>query len=311
MSTRDDFPAPVKRLLALRAAHRCCNPRCRRLTIKPTDSGGTVSSGVAAHICGAAPGSARYDAAQTPEELAAAPNGIWVCHVCSDIIDKDSKTYPVDLLREWRTQHEAWIASEDLVPSLPRFTVNTLDGFSLPTQPGSIDLADLAGLREHSITLSASSRHELEHIKIRVQFPEPVASFEVVQAPPGVAVSVRPEQVGWVFSGTGGGSVTINRPPRPSPNFLVELERLVPMRNLVVRLVTTVEPELGGVAVPPSSADALEYYASGEFLYREGGQMFDRHFIVPLKTNGVRAVSSQSSEEDLGTRTLLRSMVWG
>lgn len=311
MKTRDDFPQHVKRLLALRAAHRCCDPHCRRLTIKPTDNGGTVSSGIAAHICGAAPGSPRYDPAQTPEERAAAANGIWVCHVCSDIIDKDARRYPVELLRDWRARHEMWVASEDLVPSLPLFVVNTLTGFSLPTQPGRIELAELADLREHSITLSASSRHELEHLQIRVQFPEPVVSFEVLQAPPGVAVSVRPEKVEWEFSGTGGASLTINRAPRPSPNFLIDLERLVPRRSLIFRLRTTVEPDLGGVAEPPYRGDALANYASGEFLYREGGQLFDRHFIVPLEIDNGRTVRAQAPEENLGTRALLQSMVWG
>ncbi|MEY4550773.1 MAG: hypothetical protein RL685_6968 [Pseudomonadota bacterium] len=312
MTTRDDFPAPVKRLLALRAAHRCCNPHCRRLTIKPTDTGGTVSTGVAAHIAAAASGGPRFDASQTPEERASAANGIWVCHICSDIIDKDRAKHPADLLIGWRSEHEAWVANEDLMPRLPIFTVSTVQGFSLPTEPAHIELSDLAHLREHSIVLSAASRHELEQLKIRIQFPEPVVSCEAVQIPPGIAVTVRPEKVDWVVSGSGGGSVTINRPARATPNFLIEMDRLVPRRDLILRLRTAVDASLHGLAEPSMShGDALLNYASGEFLYREGGQLFERHFIVPLDIDGERQVSAQASEENLGTRALLRSMVWG
>ena len=64
---RDDFPAPVKRLLAERAGYRCSNPDCRRLTIGPASIPiGSVSIGEAAHITAAAPPARRQPTSGAP-----------------------------------------------------------------------------------------------------------------------------------------------------------------------------------------------------------------------------------------------------
>lgn len=311
LSRRDDFSEPVKRRLALRAAHRCSNPDCRHFTIKPNDSGGAISSGVAAHICAAAVGGPRHDASQAPEERAAQSNGIWLCHTCSDFVDKDSSKYPVELLRGWRTQHEQWVTNEDLLPKLPRLLVTTVQGFTLPEQPAHLALDELKDLREHKIVLGTSSRHELEQVRIRVQFPEPVAKCGALNVPPGIGVNVRPDRPNFVFSGTGGASVTVTAPPRPIPNFVIEVERLLPGRDVVLRLWSTLEQLPGGLAGPKiDHGDALVTYALGEFLYREGGQIFPRRFIVPLASDSERNVTSAASEEEVGARRLIQSMVW-
>jgi hypothetical protein len=312
MKTRDEFSEPVKRILALRAAHRCSNPLCRRLTIKPTDTGGAVSSGIAAHVSGAARGGPRFNANQTPEERAGAANGIWLCHNCSDVIDKDEGKYPPELLFEWRRQHEAWVSNEDLVPKLPSVKVSTLKGFSLPEHPGTVQFRDFEGLREHSIVLSATSRHELQHVKMRLQFPELIAFYEVAQAPAGVAVKIGPEKVNWMVHGSGGGSVTLAGPARPSPNFVIELERLVPRRDLVLRVRTAVDRSPAGARNRPTPrGDALVTYVMGEFLYVDGSQMFERRFLVPLDVDDERNVTAQETEEDYGTRALIQVTRWG
>jgi hypothetical protein len=108
---RDEFPAPVKRELALRAAHFCSNPACLRLTAGPAsraDRG--LRTGHAAHICGAAENGPRYDAGQTADERGSAGNGIWLCRECGDIVDKDAVGHGVDLLREWKRTHEAMLS---------------------------------------------------------------------------------------------------------------------------------------------------------------------------------------------------------
>src|SRR6267378_45710 len=95
---RDEFTAETKRDLALRAAHRCS--RCRKLTVRPhSDGARAVFTGVAAHICAAAAGGPRFDSTQSPEERRAIVNGVWVCHSCSDLIDKDSVEFSADVLR--------------------------------------------------------------------------------------------------------------------------------------------------------------------------------------------------------------------
>lgn len=99
---RDDFKKSVKRELAERAGYCCSNPDCRKPTIGPDGDGGSASIGVAAHIAAAAPGGARYEASQTPDDRASIKNGIWLCQSCSRLVDMDECSHPKDLLLEWR-----------------------------------------------------------------------------------------------------------------------------------------------------------------------------------------------------------------
>lgn len=106
MTNRDDFRAPVIRTIAQRAGYRCSNQTCLRATIGPDGADDSASIGVAAHITAAAEGGPRYDPSLTPEERAAAENGIWLCQTCSRLVDVDVISHSVDQLREWKTLAE-------------------------------------------------------------------------------------------------------------------------------------------------------------------------------------------------------------
>lgn len=108
---RDEFLAPVRRELALRAAHFCSNPSCLKLTAGPASrSDRGLQTGHGAHICAAAAGGPRYDPSQSAAERSSAANGIWLCRECGDIVDKDAGGYSVELLHQWKRSHEAMIA---------------------------------------------------------------------------------------------------------------------------------------------------------------------------------------------------------
>ncbi|MFK4056862.1 hypothetical protein [Brevundimonas sp. NPDC046655] len=108
---RDNFPEPVKRELAMRAAYFCSNPFCLRLTAGPRSvSSRGLKTGHAAHICAASPGFARYDSNQTEAERRSADNGLWLCRECGDIVDKDEAGYPVQTLKTWKHTHDTMIA---------------------------------------------------------------------------------------------------------------------------------------------------------------------------------------------------------
>ena len=89
---RDDFSPKTKRALALRVGHICSNPDCEEHTSGPTVVEDDYSNtGVAAHICAAAPGGPRYDPLMSAEQRASASNGIWLCASCSVKIDERSR----------------------------------------------------------------------------------------------------------------------------------------------------------------------------------------------------------------------------
>ncbi|AKZ26586.1 hypothetical protein ACH51_09715 [Ralstonia solanacearum] len=108
---RDDFKKDTVLQIAKRAGWLCSYPTCRTPTVGATSDGeGEINIGTAAHICAAAPGGPRYDAAMTPEERSSAKNGIWMCRDHGKAIDSTDPQFTVALLREWKRQaeNESW-----------------------------------------------------------------------------------------------------------------------------------------------------------------------------------------------------------
>lgn len=107
----DDFPPDVVRVLRERAGTRCS--LCDRQTTGPHSKKSKVlNSGVAAHICAAQKNGPRFSVRQTSKFRRSAANGIWVCHSCSDIIDKDPAHYTAAVLRLAKNKHDRKIKAE-------------------------------------------------------------------------------------------------------------------------------------------------------------------------------------------------------
>lgn len=105
---RDDFSNKIKEVLAKRVNYICSNPECSRGTLGPSsESEKFINTGVASHICAAAPGGKRYNINMTPEQRSSIENGIWLCQTCSKIIDSDERKYTVDVLRDWKCKAES------------------------------------------------------------------------------------------------------------------------------------------------------------------------------------------------------------
>jgi hypothetical protein len=107
---RDDFSEGTKSALAHRAAYFCSFAGCLRPTVGPSDeaSDKVANIGIAAHICAASPGGARYDAAMSSSERKNIDNGIWLCSDHASLIDRDTTQFTVKSLKEMKTAHEEW-----------------------------------------------------------------------------------------------------------------------------------------------------------------------------------------------------------
>lgn len=118
-SSRDDFPPRTKQKLWARVSGRCSNPDCRVQTQGPaSNEDGTVNIGKAAHITAAAPGGPRYDSSLTPEQRKGFKNGIWLCAIHADLVDKDTTGHKLDLLYGWKQRAEQ-AAKRELGQRLP------------------------------------------------------------------------------------------------------------------------------------------------------------------------------------------------
>lgn len=110
MAETDRFSRTTVITLAKRAANQCSNPDCGAITSGPADiADKSVNVGEAAHIYGANPGSARYDAGMLPAQRSSITNAIWLCGNCHKLVDDDSSRYPAGLLFEWQREHEKHI----------------------------------------------------------------------------------------------------------------------------------------------------------------------------------------------------------
>jgi HAD superfamily phosphoserine phosphatase-like hydrolase len=104
---RDDFTERTIRVLAGRAAHRCCRPGCRAYTSGPhSDSTKILNVGVAAHITAASVDGPRYDPTLTSVARRSHENGIWLCQNCAKLADNDPVRYTVQVLQHWKAEAE-------------------------------------------------------------------------------------------------------------------------------------------------------------------------------------------------------------
>ena len=99
-------------MLAQRAAGRCSNPGCGKVTSGPgLDPGRAVNVGVAAHITAASPGGPRYDPALSSAERSSAAKGVWLCQTCAKLVDSDVTRYNAGVLRQWKAKAEGQAAA--------------------------------------------------------------------------------------------------------------------------------------------------------------------------------------------------------
>lgn len=106
-NNRDEFSNQVKQVLCARVGGRCSNPACGAATMGPnSDAVRAINLGVAAHIHAAARGGPRYEHFMSADQRSDVSNGIWLCHSCASLIDKDPAKYTVDILKQWKAQAE-------------------------------------------------------------------------------------------------------------------------------------------------------------------------------------------------------------
>ncbi|MDO8532850.1 MAG: hypothetical protein Q7T26_11940 [Dehalococcoidia bacterium] len=304
MSTRQEFSEGVKRTVAQRAAYLCSRPECHALTVVPhSDPQKALTSGVAAHICAAAPGGPRFDSEQTEEERTGIDNAIWLCHACSDLVDKDPPTYSKDVLLNWKADIGKFIVSGGGIPALPSIRLETGRGLTLTSGvPAQVTGDDIMKYREHWLEVSHQSRRMLRYLHLRIQFPEPVVGCEIVKRPVGAAVTCEPERIRSTAIAKGSGSsVTMYGGKQPTPNYQLEINELPPNSELVIRFVSQANGSpafdlLSDVGI--NGEQALFHHIMGEFQFQILDQYSVRKFCVPLIIDAVqRAIKSLPVED--------------
>ena len=89
-----------------RSAYRCAF--CGKPTIGPSfeNNEAVSNTGVAAHICAAAPGGKRYAPNMTSKQRKSIDNCVWMCQTHAHLIDTDEVKYSVAVLEDMKQKAE-------------------------------------------------------------------------------------------------------------------------------------------------------------------------------------------------------------
>ncbi|MFC1971226.1 hypothetical protein ACFLV0_04800 [Chloroflexota bacterium] len=306
MPSREEFTEQTKRTVGQRAAYLCSNPGCRVHTIGPhSQPKESLSTGVTEHICAASPGGPRFDASQTQYSRTHISNAIWLCHACSDLVDKDPEKYTREVLNDWKLQHEKFISEGGGIPQLPEITLSTQPSLTLPPVSGAkITGEDIKALREHALLITNPNARAMEYLKLRIQFPEPIIHHGIITAPAGVNIQCEPEQTKLFVTASGSGSV-IRRGNIHKSEYIVSINTIPPNNKLELQFISIADPE-GRTFRPGIERNAFEYHIVGEFQYLLHGEHLPRHFLVLLEFDlDTRRIHSLPSEESNVTRKIL------
>ena len=101
-----DYTLSTRRRLDILSGNQCAAPDCTKPLIAKDEQ--TILSKIC-HIEAASPGGARFNPNMTDDERRSFDNLIILCDECHSIIDNkiNEPDYPVKLLKEWKTEHEA------------------------------------------------------------------------------------------------------------------------------------------------------------------------------------------------------------
>ena len=91
-------------MLYAHSGNECANPSCHTKLVYIEDN---AKDDQICHIEAASPDGPRYNPNQTDDERSGYDNLILLCHKCHDMIDNNPETYTVELLKQWKKEHEA------------------------------------------------------------------------------------------------------------------------------------------------------------------------------------------------------------
>ena len=317
--SRDEFPDRIKRIIAERGAYICANPACRKPTVGPhSDPQKSLKTGEACHIRAAAPGGPRYDPEQTPEERAGIGNAIWLCTECSTRVDKDESSHSANALLEWKQNHETWLKNGGIVPALPKLSLTTIKGRTLPEVPTTITAQDCEDTREHWLRIQNVAECEILMVDAHVQIPEPILQSVGHHKPPGVDVSWQPVRPRMVASIKGGGTVTRNRPPLPTNVYQLQIDRLPPSHYVEIGFITSMavyeKHNLSfdrGMFAETNEPPHLRNFIDGSFQFEYQGAMLKQRFFAPIQEDKEnRQFSIVEVREDFGEWIPLTIALW-
>ena len=102
-------PSDTKKLFAL-SRNQCAHPEC---TSKMVADDGEAVFGQIAHITAASDDGPRFDPSMTDEQRRSFDNLVLLCAQHHKIIDDNEEKYTVDMIKQWKDDHESGALAEN------------------------------------------------------------------------------------------------------------------------------------------------------------------------------------------------------
>ena len=124
---RGDSKKTLKILFAL-SRNQCAHPKCTNNVIEPaTDSSDAAVIAQICHIYAVSTDGPRGKAGLTDKELNSPENLILLCPNHHTVVDKQFETYPAEMLKQWKQDHEYKAVEDQLSTSLDNVPSNVFD----------------------------------------------------------------------------------------------------------------------------------------------------------------------------------------
>ena len=132
---RRDYSKKTLKILFALSRNQCAHPKCTNNVIEPaTDSSDAAVIAQICHIYAVSTDGPRGKAGLTNKELNSPENLILLCPNHHTVVDKQFETYPAEILKQWKRDHEAKVMENRLSASLDNVPPNMFHHPDFPTE---------------------------------------------------------------------------------------------------------------------------------------------------------------------------------
>ena len=132
---RRNYSQKTLKILFGLSGNQCAHPECTNNVIEPaTEKSNAAVIAQICHIYAISDDGPRGKAGLTNEELNSPDNLILLCPTHHKVVDNQYETYPAEMLKQWKQNHESKTMENRLSASLDNVSSNVFPRSDFPTE---------------------------------------------------------------------------------------------------------------------------------------------------------------------------------
>ena len=138
-----NYPDTTLKILFGLSGNQCTHPECTNNVIEPaTEYDDAAVIAQICHIYAVSEAGPRGRAGLTDDELKSIENLILLCPTHHVVVDKQYETYPAELLKQWKKEHEDKVMASRLLRKLRKCLQSNMLSISLNFPTALVDQKD-------------------------------------------------------------------------------------------------------------------------------------------------------------------------